>query len=277
MNKKTILSILIFILCSVAVIAATNQTTYMIVRITNTAPTVNEVTVAPDPADPSTTMNITANVTDPNGVPADISSVVATYSGPGGETATVNLVFNGGTGLFENTTYTLPWNATPGTWNVSFNATDTAGTWNVNSTSFTVNPVVSITLHNTPVDFGNASVGVSDRRADNGTAGSGYIGGTIKGFPLKVNNTGNVDANYTIKGKDLMGQVDPNFNISVTDVKYDTDSNVAGATQLALADQSISNTNIPGSLDDVYFWITTPPSIPEQDYKGNLTISAVQS
>ena len=252
--------------------AANNETTYARVYVMNTLPSVTDVTASPDPASPSDTMTVEANVSDANG---DLDVVWAEYYNTTGLVATVGLVLNATSGLYYNDTFQLASNAVPGTWNVTVYANDTYGE-SSNFTTFVVEGIVALELYNTPVDFGNASAGDSDRRAENGTAVAGSYQGIVAGFPLQVNNTGNVNEDYSISGLDLVGQTDSNFNISVGNVEYNlTDTNGAGFS-LTDSEVEFASTNAPQSIQDVYFWINVP-SVPQQEYKGNVTIRATQS
>lgn len=270
--------VLIVSVLAVIVLAQSNQTT-MTVRIINSAPTVESITFSPNPIDPGNTITIFANVTDPNSVPSDINTVNATIdmsTNATGDDVTLAMTYNSSSSLYE-VNYTLSVNAVPGTWGVTVDADDNAVASDSNSSNFTVNSVVSIGLIDSPIDFGNASVGEEDRRADNSTAGSGYTGGSVRGFPLQLNNTGNVNADYDIQGTNLTGQTDNSYDIAVSNVEWNTENNATSATGLTTSDVSVATSQAPLATQDVYFWITLPSNIPEQNYEGNVTISATQS
>lgn len=279
--NKTLLIAFVMILTVAAVFsvgttlvsAANNQTTYATVYVANSLPVVTDVTVNPSPANPSDTLTVTANVSDANG---DLDVVwVKYYNTTGDLVANLGLVYNGGTGLYENTSFTLAANADPGQWNATVYANDSFGE-SSDYFLFSVNGLVAMELKNTPIDFGNASAGETGRRADDGTTGSGYDGGTIKGFPLKVNNTGNVNQNYTIKGLDLVGDVNPAYNIGVGNVSYNLTNTGGAGFSLTTSATQFASVISPAVIQDVYFWIDIP-AVPQQDYTGNVTIRAVQS
>ena len=271
---------LILVSPSIVVFAANQSITYATVTIVNTGPTVVSVTVTPDPANPEDTMTVIANISDPNGVPNDINTVQAVFdmgTGATGDDTTVSLSYNSTSGFYQNDTFTLALNATPGTWTVNVTATDDFSAIHTAIDTFTVNTIVALTLHDTPIDFGNVSVGATDRRADNSSTGNGYTGGTIKGFPIGINNTGNVNENFTISGLNLVGQTDSAYAIGVSNITYNLTGTNPGLTTLTGTDTLISGANNAPSVQDVYFWIDTPNNIPEQEYRGNVTLSAIQS
>ena len=268
---------------SIIILAANNATTDLIVRIVNTPPVINNVTVTPNPADPGNTITVNATITDANGIPGDVSTVKVTYIGPGGETFTFFLVFNESisptVGKYSNNTFTLPSNATPGTWFANVTVNDTKNAQTSFLANFTVNAFISITLANTPVDFGNASSGETLRRAENGTTNSvqGFAGGPIKGFPLLINNNGNVNLAYNMTGNNLTGQTNSSFVIPVSNIFFNTIINTSSAQSLSeTVSKQLSNGNVPNSAEESFFWITLPTTLTEQEYKGNVTILATQ-
>lgn len=245
---------------STATSAANQSTTYTTVYVMNTLPDVANTTASPDPAVPSDTMTVTVNVNDVNG---DLDKVWAVYYNTSGSAVgTVWLWYNATSGLYQNSTFTLPVDAASGTWNVTVYANDTYGT-SQDSDTFTVGTVVAMTLHNTPVDFGNTSVGVNDRRAENGTAVAGSYQGIVAGFPLVVNNTGNANNNYTISGTKLPGQTDTGYDIGAGNITYDLTATLPG-TALTGADALFSGNNAPNSEINLYFWIDVPAGIQGQ-------------
>ncbi len=260
------------------VFAAANETTEVLVNVVNSPPVVREVTVSPDPADPGNTLTVTANVTDVN---SDIISVVGTfdYGTPDntGDDVSVTLVFNPLSELYENNTFAVPFTAPAGLWAFNVTATDSFALQNKNSTTFIVNKLITIALANTPIDFGNASAGEFDRRADDGTPGSGYTGVTVKGFPLQIINGGNVNLNYSINSSNLIGSTDQSFNITVSNLSYNTAPNATTSTNMAYALQPISGDNAINSTEDVFFFLDIPLGTPEQSYRGNVTIVSQES
>ncbi len=284
MNKNililTITAALLFILPVIAfspgsASAATEQTTYARVYILNSAPSSIVVYESPDPATPGVSvLNINSTVTDPNGVPGDIASVTFDLILPNGTVwATLTSTYNAGTGAYENTTYALPSNAPPGNWTVNATATDNnAGTiWN--TTTFTVVGVASMYLSQYPIDFGNTTVPVTDRRADNSTAGNGYSGGTIKGFPLKSHNNGSVALNFSVRGDNLVGQTNNSYVLGVGNLTYNGTASLPGTALSGSYTNFASNIGASSSTD-LYFWIDIPSGFIEQEYKGNVTVKA---
>ena len=377
MGKRIVLLLIIMlVLLGLSVSAADWQTTNTTVYIINTGPTANSVTVTSNPSEPGDSIYIKSNVTDVNGIPDDITNVtvVLDMGTPTNESddVSLNMVYNTSSGLYENTSYTLPLNSPfgvytanstaiddfdasdwvtgtfnvtdltnpvintvsdnspvdPGsTLNITANVTDNvavddvfveinatnysmtqagstdiyyyddydtnviAGTYDytvyANDTygndatpvtdNFTVNALVALTLEQVPIEFGNTTIPVTSRHADNGTAGDGYTGGTIKGFPMVINNTGNVNENFSISGTDMTGQTQGSYEVGVGNLTYDTDGALPAAYNL-----STSLTQFVGDVawtatQDVYFWISIPEGIPSQNYVGTINVSAVQS
>jgi len=276
LRSLLILSILLampFVLASAA-FAANESTTYARVFVINSAPTVSDI-VLPDGAyDPETTLPIQVEVTDYNGVPDDIVSVNATLIPPTESSVLIELTYNATSGYYEGN-YALPEGAEPGSWNITIDVIDDFGATGSDSTLFTINTIVSLNLANNPIDFGNTSTPVEDRRADNGTAGDGYEGGTIKGYPLIITNDGNVAEDFSIKGDTLVGQINPAYTLAVGSIEYSL-TEEQGTVLTGTATEFAAGVAKQAS-EDLYFWITISENVPEQEYEGNVTVSAVQA
>ncbi len=254
--------------------------TTMTVFITNTPPVLVYANVTPNPASPGNTLTFLANITDNNSdtITASIIYYNTTGAAQGGPT---NLSLASGTSLtgaiFSNNTYTLPSTAAAGTWTVNITFSDGIATV-VNATSFTVSSVLSTALGNAPISFGNQTVGQTAQRAENGTAVAGIYYGTVNGFPLLLNNTGNIPANYSVNGTSLVGQTTPAQAIGPGNVTFNiTDTGVGSAGgKIALpsaAPATIANGVTGGSVQKVYFYISTPNGISQQNYTGNMTFN----
>ena len=262
-----------FVLASAA-FAANESTTYARVFVINSAPVISDI-ILPDGAyDPETTLPIQVEVTDTNGVPDDITSVNATLTPPTEAVINLNLTYNATSGFYEGS-YALPEGAEPGSWNITVNVKDAFGATGTDSKLFTINTIVSLNLANNPIDFGNTSIPVEDRRADNGTAGDGYEGGTIKGYPLTITNDGNVAEDFSIKGDTLVGQTNPVYTLAVGSIEYSL-TEEQGTVLTGAATEFAAGVAKQAS-EDLYFWITISENVPEQEYKGNVTVSAVQA
>ena len=382
MDKKGIMFIIsmlflpLLILLSQSVHAASSQNTTTNVFIMNSAPVVHQVNVQPDPAEPGDTLNITANVTDVNGVPYDISNVTAVVDmgtpSDQSDDVSVPLSYNSTSKLYENKTYSLPINAPFGVYTVNvtaidkhgqsdsntttFNVTDLtnptiqwvnatpnpvdpgntinitakvtdnvgvdtvvveingqnytmnysgndiyyydgfdtfieAGTYNYTvyandtygndatpvTSNFTINELISLSLSQTPIEFGNTTIPVTNRRADNGTSGNGYTGGTVKGFPMVVNNTGNVNENFTISGTGLIGQTNSSFTIGAGNVSYNTINDINSATSLSTTAQQLASNIAMNNISNAYFWLSIPEGVPSQQYIGTINVTAIKS
>lgn len=381
MNKKVMILFygLFLTLFSLTALADTCYNTTTNVYVTNTGPTVVDVTVTTNPMEPGDTIYVWANVTDPNGVPDDIQSVIGTIDmgTPTNSSDDINitLIYNATSGLYYNATHVIPlaspfgeynitilatddFNATatnnglfnvtditapvinsindtpdptnpgdtinftanvsdnvnvdtvlvqiegtnysmsgtepsywydtldtsaytPGTYTYTVYANDTYGNWATPlAGNFTINTLVSIDLTQIPIDFGNTTIPVYNRSADNGTSSTalGYDGdGVVEGFPMIVNNTGNVYVNISISGTDLVGLTQTSYSIGVGNVTYDLDGTVATMTALTTTTtEYASNVTSFGGTQDTYFWIQIPQGLPSQFYQGNVTICASQ-
>ena len=228
-------------------------------------PVINSVSDSPDPVDPGQIINITANVTDNIAV----DKVTVDIDG-----TNYTMTYDSTSGLYYYDQYDTY--KAPGTYNYKVYANDTTGNEATPvSGTFTINTQVAITLSQVPIDFGNTTVPVTQRRADDGTAGSGYSGGTIKGFPAVINNTGNVNINLSINGTDLVGQTNGAYTVDVSNVEYNTTS--TPGTALSSTATTFA-TGIPmTNAQSIYFWITLPEGLISQEYQGTVNIYATQS
>ncbi len=245
------------------VTAAENVTTYMVVTVGNVAPDVVIAWTTPGTSfNPDATVTINANATDDNGQ-SDIVLVNVTYTGAGGESYYYKMSYVSGV-LYQNDSLVLPHNATPGTWQANVSAIDQAGATDYYDATFTVNTIVSIELLNTPVNFSTLTTGQTDQEALN---------------HLQINNTGNINLNYTIEGLDLVGVNDGGYEIGVSNVTYDATSAYDFGDEVTLTTSAVkfAGDKAPPSLTNVSFRIDISTGLANQDYKGNLTIRAVQS
>ncbi|RME78580.1 hypothetical protein D6774_00630 [Candidatus Woesearchaeota archaeon] len=239
------------------------------------APVINTVTDTPDPVDPGQTLGVTANITDNFGA----TTVILEVDYANGTKTNFTMTLQSGVatnGIWFNDS--IDTFLAPGTYNYTVYASDAAGNEATPvGGNFTVNTLVNIELVNVPIDFGNTTIPVTQRRADNGTAGNGYAGGTIKGFPAIVNNTGNVDVNVTIKGTNLTGQTDPAYEIDVSNVEWNLTA--TPGTALTTTAQTLVNglTAFTSTTQEVYFWISIPVGYIPQEYNGTVTFTAVQA
>lgn len=235
-------------------------------------PVIQNINDTPDPVDPGQAINFTANVTDNEGVD---TVIVGVYNGTeyNNHTMTCTGAVTDRDCYYDDYDTSI----SAGTYNYTVYANDTSGNEATPVTSnFTVNTQVAITLSQVPIDFGNTTIPVSERRADNGTAGDGYTGGTVKGFPAVVNNTGNVDIDLSINGTDLVGQTNGAYTVGVGNVTYNTTDSTPG-TELTTTEATIATTVSMHTPTDVYFWITLPEGLISQSYQGTVNIYATQS
>lgn len=230
----------------------------------------------PDPVNPFDTLNLTAGVNS------------TTVIGP----VLVGVDFGNGT-IINYTMVQIIGDPQNGTWlNDSLDTYLPAGPYNYTiyaQTQFgkqavpvtgtlNISTLVTISLDQAPIDFGNTTSGTVNRSADNGTGGNGYEGGLVKGFPLLVNNDGNVNSSIFILGTNLVGTLDSNYQIDVGDVSFSNTSLVATATPLSTSSaQVLWNLNLLGGQGDIFFWISPTGTLFKQSYSGNVTITASQS
>lgn len=245
-----------------------NSTT-MTVFIKNTAPVLLNATIAPDPAVPGQTMTYTANISDVNG---DAVNGSITYYNTTNGARSIQIFLALESGLYVNNTFTIPTDAEPGTWYANITFTDGIVTM-VNKTTFTVSALTATRLQNTPINFGNQTVGLTAQRAENGTAVAGVYQGIVAGFPLIINNTGNIKANYSINGTDLVGATatigagNVSWNITATTIGERVGKIALTKTTPVTVEDGIT----AGLTSSVYFYLDTP-NVTQQTYNGNISI-----
>ncbi len=220
-----------------------------------TLPVINSISDSPDPVDPGTVINITANVTDNTGVSkvwVQINGLNYTMLKADSET----YYYDG----FD--TSSVP----AGTHNYYVYANDTSGN---NATpivgSFSVNPLVSVMLYNYPVNFTSTEVGFTVNATN------------AKGFPMIIENEGNVYVNVSIKGTDMIGQINNSYTIPVNQIEYSLYESFNESNTLTTGFTSIVDNILYFSNRTVYFRISVPINRIQQTYQGNLTIRAIQS
>lgn len=238
-------------------------------------PVIQAVVDSPDPVDPGQTLIVNASITDNTNV--STVTLEVDYGNGTQENFTMVLISgdtSNGTWTNQSVNTFLP----AGTYNYTVYANDTAGNEaNPGNGTFTVNTLVNIELDQVPIEFGNTTIPVTQRRADNSTAGSGYPGGTVKGFPAVVNNTGNVEVNVTIAGTNLTGQSNPAYEIDVSQVEWNLTASPGIALTTTAATLKDNLAAFTTNTQDVYFWISIPIGYIPQDYNGTVTFTAVQA
>ncbi|RME78579.1 DNRLRE domain-containing protein [Candidatus Woesearchaeota archaeon] len=251
------------------------QTNFFIVN-DSIGPNITAIVDAPDPVDGGSPITIRANVSDENSI---VTSVICEIDYNNGTLNNFSMTFVSGT--LDNGTWELNFSdqVLPGVHNYTIYASDGFGN---NATpvtgNFTVNPTVSISLLQYPIDFGNTTAGDVNRPADNGTGGNGYEGGLVKGFPLIVVNEGNVNANVSIKGTDLVGVTNASYVINVTRVSFANTSNVSLSQPLNYTfTPALTNISALFGQKDLFFWISPVGPLSRQSYQGTVTLVAVQT
>ncbi len=234
-------------------------------------PTITFLNDTPDPVSPIGLLNITANLTDNY----DISSAWVDIEG-----INYTMTRNGGSAQGSGIVYYHAFTPylSPGLHNYTVYANDTFNNLAVpKKSNFTVTTLVSLDLKQDPVSFGNASPGDSMRRAENGTSVPGSYEGTYKGFPMIVNNTGNIELDFSLAGTALVGQTNNAYSIGVGNMTWNTTSVSALGTRLSTSPAVFDNNIAMSSNSQLYFWIDVPYGLPSQQYSGSINISAVQS
>ncbi len=232
------------------------EKTFFIIKDT-APPIINSANASPDNVDPGNIINITANVTDNVAVDAVIFELIDFNS------SKINYTMSGtGTDIyfFDALNTTMP----SGLYFFTIYANDTSGNSAAPKTgNFTINSLVSISLKNTPINFS--------------TSEAGFIvnASVSQGFPLIINNTGNVNANITIYGLDLIGQDIPSYFINITNVLYSfNQSNISTALDSTPVFLITLNTS---QSESIFFRLMIPLGTLAQQYHGNVTLSAVQT
>mgnify|MGYP006992524691 CR=1 FL=1 len=247
--------------------------TRMTIFIKNTAPVIVWANVTSNPTLPGSYITIRGNASDANG--DSLMFNVSIYNTTKGLIARRKMSYHPTEKIWVNNTYQLPADARPGNWYANITFYD-GFTFVVNKTRFEVSSQTSTKLQNSPIDFGNQTVGQIAQRADNGTAVAGKYSTAIRGWPLILNNTGNTLVNYTLNGSDLKG---PTKTIGVGNVTWNITSNpvdgegvATGKIKLTAAQKLVATGKAAKSYQKVYFWITTPNGITQQRLNGTVVI-----
>ena len=234
-------------------------------------PVINYISDDPDPVDPGDIINISANVTDNSAV----DTVFVTIN----DAANYTMTKMPGDPQVDMYNYS-GWdtNVSPGSYDYDVYANDTAGrNATISSGTFTVNTEVSLTLSQTPVDFGNVSIPITNWQAFNGTTGTGHPqAGAARGYPTATSNTGNVAENFSIRGStNLSGAVNTSYAIGIGNITWANNSNTT-AVKLSTTD-TLFNWNIAmGDYSNIFFLISLNEGLLSQTYQGTVNVSATK-
>lgn len=134
--------------------------------------------------------------------------------------------------------------------------------------SVSINETVSISLANTPIQFGNLDAGVNQQPAQ---AGNGYP------LQITVKDTTNVDVNVTLNGSDFDDGGGNTFGI--TNLTYSNTSTTpsktnASATYPAPTYSDWTNIQTAGSDQSVnsYFWVNVPKNQTAGTYTADVNV-----
>jgi hypothetical protein len=199
-------------------------------------------------------IRITVNVTD-----TMIYYVRGNFTYPNGTNVTQDLVQASPTSPYTHIwTYNLPEDVPPGEAKINVTAYDTAGNANSTNTTLTIEETAYLDLYNQPINFTQVIP------AQTVNASVNY------GWPLLASTGGNIPMNLTQKGEDLMGLIDANEKIIVSNITW---NQTTGGTfsSLASAWQTVANNTQPGTNQSIYYKLYVP-TIKPQNYGGNVTI-----
>jgi len=210
--------------------------------VNNMAPVVTNKEEAPNPADPGTTVTITADISDGNGLD-DIVSVTYTSDLGNG-----NLELNTETGVATGTLDISPI-ATPGDHAITVTAEDVNGDTGDQTNDLKVNEKLALSISFDSVNFPNVNPA-----------------GTVTATPGNINNEGNIvldvmeTATWTAPAsgfitKGTVNMVGPQV-IDTPGSKFDVDISVSGSTP------AIFSLFVPLGTDPI-------------GYSGSITIEAV--
>jgi hypothetical protein len=149
MNTKIVAILLATIVAISAVPIAISQPTPQAetgASVNNAAPSIEIVSISPDPAYPPTTVYVSGTWYDPNGASDWASGTYAVYD-PAGDLYTIGTITGYWTWGWQDQ-FDLGPLATPGVWTVNVSVTDLGGLSATDTATFTVGEVVlSILLH----------------------------------------------------------------------------------------------------------------------------------
>ncbi len=212
--------------------------------------TILSVNATPNPVLPSQLVNITANVTD--GVTIDTVWFNLNL---------INITMKGcGTGIYCNDTINVS-SLYAGIYSYTVYANDTSSNTATPMTSnFTISAVVSVNLYNQSINFSSGQVGQTLNAQP------------LYGFPMVVQNTGNINISVNISGTNLSGatsaRITPNY------VDWSNASGFTSLANLSYAQQLVNPLMMQLQTTNIFFRINVPLGIPSQQYTGNITIVA---
>jgi hypothetical protein len=221
----------------------------------STNPVINEINDTPDPVDPGATINFTANVTDN----VDVSAAWVGIEG-----TNYSMTQSGSTDIWYYDTFDT--NIAPGTYNYTVYANDTTNNPATPvSGNFTINTLISLSLTSAPINFTSVQPG----NTVNASVGFGW--------PVYVENIGNVNENVSVKGTNLVGETNPAYTITVINVEWDTVEAFPTGNPLTFTyEQLIGNLSVDDNVT-VYFRLNAPLNIISQNYTGNVSFTSVQT
>jgi len=153
-------------------------------------------------------------------------------------------------------TQDLTYYALNGTWNATTQTTN--GIVVTNSTTFTYNTLSSIAVNNTPIQFSSGYPSTSV----NATVGNGY--------PMNVNNCGNIAYSLFVSGTNMTGMTNPSYQIDRNQIKYG--QAIPPTTSLPGTPAPIGSIAVQ-SYSPLYWALNIPASVIAQQYDGTVTFS----
>ncbi len=224
------------------------------------------ITIAPDDADPNIIVNpvennnktVNVTVTFKNSTEIDLCTVKIFNSTDSYEDPTFEYF-----GTIDNCAgvycdcfaeWDMEYWRNPGTWNVSVDINMTNAYENKTSELFTYNELKSINISVMTIAFS----AVPEETTNSTNA-----------YPLTVKNIGNVLANVSINGSNFVGASQSQYIINVENASYDT-TELGTYTELTHTSTKVLTDMAPASENSIYFRASFPIGFIEQIYENTI-------
>jgi len=145
-----------------------------------------------------------------------------------------------------------------GAWNTTIYLNETGSKSGINSTNFTYNTLVSLSLNSSSMSCSGQSLNSYN---------------LTNGYPVKIQNTGNAILNISLSGTNLVGQTNSSVFVGVGNVTYNRTAVTGTFANLSTASSWIFTSLPNGNMIERSIWFRTYyPGLKAQVYNGNTTI-----